>query len=85
MAVSTKIGREFFLNIRKKFSSRQVIYQKYFIKSLKLSYSFMPNISTVISWGNSQKLKRNRNAGPQIVTALRKKTAPSREGVKQIV
>ena len=40
----------------------------------------MPNISKLISKGNSKKFKRNKILRPQIV--LRKKTALLREDVK---
>ena len=43
---------------------------------MKLSYSCMPNISTLISRGNSKKLKRNKNSEPPNRNCIKKEDCP---------
>ena len=51
--------------------------------TVKLSYSCMPNISTLISGGHSKSLREIKMlTPPPIITVLRRKTAPSRKDVK---
>ena len=82
MIVATKIGREFFKILGKKFAKTSNLSKIFNKNTEKLSYSCMPNIFTLISRGNSKKFKRNKNTEPQVITVLRRKTAHSREDVK---
>ena len=43
---------------------------------MKLSYSCMSNISTLISRGNSKKLKRNKNTEPPNCNCIKKENCP---------
>ena len=50
---------------------------------MKLSYSGMPNISTLINRGNSKKLKKNKNTEHPICNCIKKKeTTSSKEDAK---
>ena len=44
--------------------------------TVKLSYSWMPNISTEIVRGNSKKLKRNKNTKPLNCNCIKKENCP---------
>ena len=44
--------------------------------TVKLSYSCMPNICTLISRDNSKKLKRNKDTEPPICNCIKKENCP---------
>ena len=52
---------------------------------VKLSYSSMPNISTLINGGNTKTLKRNKNTEPPNCNCIKKENCPSMEDGKQSV
>ena len=80
MALATKIGREFFKiwgKIFPKTSNLSKIFDK---NTVKLSYSCMSNISTLISRGNSKNLKRNKNTEPPNCNCIKKENCPPPQG-----
>ena len=80
-SIESGCSRQIFLNIGKKYPKTSYL-SKIFNKTPLNSFSCMPNISTLISSGNSKSFREIKILNSQMVTALRKKTAPSREVVK---
>ena len=85
MAVATKIGREIFKIAGKNFPKMSNLSKIFNKITAKLSYSCMPNISTLISRGNSKRLRRNKNTEPPNCNCIMKENCPSKEDVKQNV
>ena len=48
--------------------------------TVKLSYSCMPSIFTLISGGNGKKLKRNKNTEPPNLKCIKKENCPPPQG-----
>ena len=76
MAVATKIERELVKIFGKNFPKLCNLSKIFNQNTVKLSYSSMPNISTLISGGNSKKLKRNKNTEPPNINCIKKENCP---------
>ena len=62
MAVASKIGKNFFKILKKNFPPSNILYKIFNRNTVKLSYSCMSNVASLISGINSKKLKKKQIA-----------------------
>ena len=75
MAVANKIGKEFFRVLKNKFPSSN-LYKIFNRNMIKLSYSIMPNVASLINKSNIKKLRNNQSTEPPKCNCTNKTNCP---------
>ena len=81
MAVAYKLGKEFFILLKKNFPRSSNLCRIFYRNTVKLSYSCMPNVANLINENNTKNPGINNVLSSLNAIALRKPLVPSKANV----